>query len=94
MVDEQLLEVLSDLEHQQWVVWTKGLIAWMRTAEGMSERDKRALNEAADILLAKWETNWGDYWALTESVKEHDRNFARRVVEVFQDHVLETYGLK
>jgi len=60
------IEDLADLEHQQWVHWSKAV-----ADEVSPERRKR------------WEQYWVPYKELPEDVKEADRIWARRVLEVF-----------
>ena len=61
------LEVVADLEHQQWMSWSKYIAAnWGIPNE----------------LVHKWKQNWKPYSELTEEEKEKDRVWARKVLKV------------
>lgn len=63
---ENLREALSNLEHQQWMSWTKYLNA----------------NHKIPIeLLRKWEKNWKPYSELDEKTKDSDRIWADKVIK-------------
>jgi len=63
----ELIEQLASLEHDQWIYWSKGIAK----AENISlER------------LARWEKLWTLYDHLSEADKEHDRVWARKVIEI------------
>ena len=59
-------EKLADLEHQQWMSWTKYLNA----------------NHKIPIeLLKKWEKNWKPYSELDEKTKDSDRIWADKIIK-------------
>lgn len=65
MVNNELIEKLAEIEHEQWMLWAKSV-----HNEVSSERKKR------------WQSYYVNYNELPEEVKEQDRVFARKVMEV------------
>jgi len=63
-----LLEALSDLEHQQWMKWAKSII----DSEPISEARKQ-----------RWLTMMVDYKDLPDNIKEYDREWARKIMELY-----------
>jgi len=66
--DNDLLERLAALEHEQWMHWAKAV-----APEVSAERRER------------WERYMVPYEELPDDVKEFDREWARRVLEVLED---------
>lgn len=64
---EQILEKLAELEHKQWMSWSKNLAS-------------DPLNEISPLRLARWKKLWRPYLKLTEEEKEQDRIWARKVL--------------
>ena len=73
---KELLERLAELEHEQWVHWSKALAMQENISE---ERRKR------------WEQYWVPYSDLPEDVKESDRRWARRILEIVGRYFIELY---
>jgi len=69
--DSELLERLSDLEHQQWANWAQSILK----TENISEERK-----------ARWSTMFVDYNELTEEIKEYDREYARKVMAIVKEY--------
>ena len=69
VMDKDILERLSAIEHEQWAHWTKHMLN--NLTEGNIERWKRQA-----------ETSYTD---LSEGEKESDRKWAVKVMEVFVD---------
>ena len=67
---ELLRERLADLEHEQWMDWSRQLAA----GESLSAN-----------RLARWKANWVPYAALSESDKEQDRAYADRILELLEE---------
>lgn len=66
---EGLIEILAGLEHEQWVLWSKSLVAAGQV----------------DVELSRqWKDFWCDYAALPNSAKELDREWARKVVKLLE----------
>jgi hypothetical protein len=61
------LEELADLEHRQWMHWSKYV------AENYDIPEK---------LEQKWIENWKPYDELSEEMKEKDRNWARKAMKI------------
>ena len=73
MIDkEKLLEKIAEIEHEQWVSWSKAIAK----QENLSPE-----------RLERWKKYWIPYSELPEDVKEHDRKWARRVLEVILEEV-------
>lgn len=66
--DRTVIEKLAALEHDQWVAWAQNI---METERGLSEE-----------RVLRWKQYFVPYEELTEEVKEHDRVWARKVIEV------------
>lgn len=63
----ELIEALADLEHEQWIEWSKSL----------------AQNEdLSPERVARWEKLWIPYALLTEEQKEQDRVYARKALDL------------
>lgn len=62
-----MIEVLSAIEHGQWMQWAQSV---MDTEQGLSS-DRRA----------RWASLMVPYAELSEDMKEHDRKWARKVVD-------------
>jgi len=63
---ELLIEDLANLEHIQWIEWSKNLAK----REHLSE-----------MRLARWKRLWIPYKDLSEEEKEQDRIWARKVLQ-------------
>ncbi len=62
-----ILEALAEIEHDQWVSWSKDI----------------AENEAiSPARLKRWKALWIPYKDLPEETKESDREWARRVLRL------------
>jgi hypothetical protein len=64
---EEMIEKLASLEHEQWVYW--------------SQQIAKVENISPD-RLTRWKTLWVPYNRLPEDAKEHDRSWARKVVDL------------
>lgn len=62
----ELLEALAALEHEQWVIWSRGLAQ----TENLSK-----------ARLDRWQKFWVPYSELSEAAKEPDRMWARKVLD-------------
>lgn len=71
-----LLERLAELEHEQWMAWAKRI---METEPISEERRQR------------WQRYMVPYAELPEEVKEQDREWARKVLEVIGTGILTSY---
>ena len=65
----QLIEDLAELEHRQWIEWSKEVTI----TENLSKE-----------RLKRWKKLWLPYSMLTEKQKEQDRKWARKVLKEIQ----------
>lgn len=70
MKQEDLLEQLAELEHQQWMSWAKHLMA---------------TEQLATATVKRWQSYFVPYAQLPEDIKELDRNYARKVLTLLQN---------
>lgn len=70
----ELVEKLAELEHNQWIEWSKSLT---RT------------EELSDRRLLRWAMLWLPYEELTERQKEQDRVWARKSIQLIKELNLE-----
>lgn len=85
MVNE-LIEKLSDLEHQQWEHWSKTVAKELETIRYQCEISDEA-KKIIDARLERWEKNWKTYDELDEKTKEYDRKWARLALAIFSSRV-------
>jgi len=62
----QLKEFLADMEHQQWIYWSKDIASKEKLSDGR---------------LQKWRKLWKPYKKLTFEEKEQDRKWADKVLD-------------
>ena len=67
----RLLEKLAELEHVQWERWASTLM-----------EQERLSDHTRDI----WVQHMIPYEELTESDKENDRDWAKKVIQILLDH--------
>ena len=82
-----LLEELAALEHEQWMVWSKGVAKNISELVDLCEEKccwngtkYPAITEAKE-RLERWESLWIPYEELSEEMKESDRVYAERVLK-------------
>ncbi len=66
-IGEDKLEKLAELEHIQWIEWSKNIAS----TEVISQE-----------RLERWKKLWIPYNELTEEQKEQDRIYARKILEI------------
>ena len=69
----ELIEKLANLEHKQWIKWSKALVQMKQVP---IERELR------------WKKLWIPYSALSEELKEQDRVWARKVLKILKELIL------
>lgn len=84
--DSEIIETLSDLEHEQWMYWSK---ATLKNLRAMDSDEPDAFINAVTSVEIKWSPNWKPYSELSEEVKEHDRKWARKVFDVQASKIAE-----
>lgn len=72
--EQKLLEELSELEHQQWICWAQNILQ----AEAVSNKTQE-----------RWKKYFVPYSELTQELKNLDRSFARKSLEIFKKHIKE-----
>jgi len=68
--DADLLEMLSELEHKQWIEWSKTV----------AKKEKLSKER-----LKRWRTCWKPYAKLSEEQKQSDRKYAKKVLKIISD---------
>ena len=68
---DMLIELIAELEHEQWVSWANSLL----NTESLSPE-----------RVERWNTCLVPYDELSEEMKEHDRKWARKVAMLFDLH--------
>ena len=71
---EKEIEPLSELEHKQWIYWSKSI----------ANR-----GEISAETLKRWQKCWIPYSELTEEQKEYDRIWARKVLKTLLQKIKE-----
>lgn len=66
---QQLMDALSALEHEQWIFWSQNI----------------ARSGLDDEQLTRWRRQWVPYAQLDETTKEHDRFWARKVIDILAE---------
>ena len=74
---KELLERIAELEHEQWVHWSKALAMQENLSPERVER---------------WKRYWVPYSDLPEDVKESDRKWARSVMEIVKEYLCKGEG--
>jgi hypothetical protein len=67
---QKLIEELADLEHRQWMHWSKYV------AEN---------HDIPEELEDKWRKSWRPYSELSEEQKDKDRKWARKALYIVQE---------
>lgn len=65
-----ILEKLAEIEHEQWVGWSK---------------DIAETEQITPARLERWKKLWCPYSELSEELKELDRNEARKVINIIEE---------
>lgn len=75
----ELVERLADLEHEQWMYWSKSIA------------EKQNISEEK---LQSWRKLWIPYGDLSEEDKEHDRKWARKALGIVENHLQKELGVQ
>jgi hypothetical protein len=65
--EKRLVDLLAQLEHQQWIEWSKTIAKTEKISKSR---------------LQRWNLCWKSYWSLPEETKEQDRKWARKVLKI------------
>lgn len=68
---DELLEILADLEHEQWVSWARKV---MKSEPNLSSERRE-----------RWKSYVVDYEDLPELIKDYDRHLAMLVLNAIRD---------
>lgn len=83
---KRILEILADLEHQQWENWSKSIAKELNDVYVLLTADlKQEAKKARKIIgvrLAKWKANWKPYAKLPDHIKELDRKWAEKIYDL------------
>ena len=69
MNSKEILEMLAELEHEQWIFWAKSIIK----SEKISDKRKN-----------RWEKLFIPYCDLNKNQKEQDRIWARKIMRMLE----------
>ena len=69
LTDEEIIESLAELEHEQWMKW----------ADTIMQTEK-----ISDVRFARWASCMIPYAELTEEMKEFDREWARKALAILR----------
>lgn len=75
----RLLELIAELEHQQWEYWSKAIANFFTTTND--------IEQAFQSKLKRWKTLWVPYVQLSEEEKDADREWAERVLQAIESEV-------
>ena len=77
-----LIEKLAEVEHEQWMGWSKALAKEIAEHLNWLPEDMRIELSAR---LARWNSMWIPYNELSEKTKEQDRDWARKLLKVIKE---------
>lgn len=81
--ESHLLEELSDLEHEQWMRWSKTIHDRMKDAI----REGKNLEQFTNEMYERWYPNWKSYEKLDWETKEYDREWSRQVLGIIRKYM-------
>lgn len=87
MDDAELIEKLSELEHDQWSSWARAIK--QELVQIRNHLDCKNYGLAKEVLterIRKWDENLYEYKFLYEPIKEKDRVWARKALEILRSH--------
>ena len=81
---KELIEKLANLEHKQWMHWSKDLAEQLISEDPYHNKFK--IGSRFLLKLTKWrEKYWKPYEDLTEEAKDKDREWAEKVLKIVED---------
>lgn len=85
-MEEELIEKLAELEHEQWMYWSRAVVEQVLGDSTSSSFDvyKRMLEKHQS-----WLEYWKPYEELSEEVKEHDRKWAYKAAKIMRENQVE-----
>jgi hypothetical protein len=75
----ELLEKLAELQHDAWMHWSKSICSHL-----LLDRSPMRMRDRVLTKHDSWELLWRPYVELSEEMKEQDRIFARKVLEILK----------
>jgi hypothetical protein len=66
-MEKEILEKLAELEHKQWMYWSKALASTEKLSKGR---------------LNRWQEMWRPYKELPPKIKAQDKIWAKRVLKI------------
>jgi hypothetical protein len=79
---KRLLEILADLEHQQWEHWSKTIARSLeKIIKLLNENKTQEAVGWLESIIKNWEKNWKPYKKLPEDIKDFDREWAEKVLD-------------
>ena len=69
LTDEEIIESLAELEHEQWMKWADTIMQ---------------IEKISDARFARWASCMIPYADLTEEMKEFDREWARKALAILR----------
>jgi len=75
---KELLEKLAELEHEQWMKWASVIMRYEKLTQDRVNR---------------WNSLMVPYSQLTESSKEHDREWARKIIPIIADECIQIFKI-
>jgi len=85
---DELIEKLAELEHEQWIEWSKNIapeLGELRDAVVISKLHNDVLALRITERLQRWNSFWVPYDKLNEKTKEQDRKWARKVLQIVKE---------
>ncbi len=73
MNNDIIIEILAEIEHNQWMEWSKGIV----------QTEKRL----SFARIERWKKLWVPYAELSEEEKEKDRAYARKALSAIQNNL-------
>lgn len=78
--EDELLEKVSELMHDAWIHWSKSICSHL-----LLDRSPMRMRDRVLTKHDAWELLWVPYDMLSEEMKEQDRIFARKVMDILKE---------
>jgi hypothetical protein len=82
--EDELLEKVSELMHDAWMHWSKSICGHI-----LQDRSPMRIRDRILTKHDSWELLWRPYSELSDEMKEHDRVWARKVIEILKSSGVE-----
>lgn len=97
-MNNQLLEDMSDICHQEWMSWSKNISKELYVVievlkkdiefyeeKGVENKEAVELVEKLENRLKRWEGLWIPYDELNEEMKDSDRAYAKKMLDLAKE---------